>query len=211
MALRNSTQLGVGSIDDRWSAGFLKSAASGLTAGFATTPWFGGLVMAQDALVTGGDTSGRTLMVSTGATTSTQPIPVGLLVENQYGFSTVAAQGDHAAGGTFDTIFYARGGVFSVMHRPGNVFDIFDDNSNTTQVTQTKNGGGTVTQNQSAPFITTDTFAVGSVVYCSGDGLLTVTTPGATAGTNIVVGVVRAVTGTGITQRITLELGIRLV
>lgn len=209
MAIKNSTQLGVGMPDDRIS-GFTKST-NGPTAFYGANP------LVQDTT----DTSGKSLILSNGLVDSTHPLPLGLVSENTNGYQTVAAQGDTAAGGSrFDTIQYARGGNYSLYHRPGNFVDIFDDNSNTTPITPVANTGtGGVAastpgpQNTSCPFLASDTFAAGQRVFiltnATGQGLLTNTPPAnfPSATRNIVqVGWVRAVTGSGATQKITVEL-----
>lgn len=190
MALQTNTQLGVGRDDDRWSPGFV--IPNGVLL-------YGGEVVTQ--LTT--DLTGKTLQVFQGAISPTMPFPLGLVYENTTAFGPGGASGDSAAGVGFDSLDYARGAEYSVFHRPGNLIDVLDDQRNTYQVVRTKNGGGTVTQNASAPFITTDVFVMGANLYATVDGLLTITAPG--AGTVVVVGVVRAVSGTGDAQVISVE------
>jgi hypothetical protein len=190
--LQTNTQLGVGRDDSRWSPGFVIPSGTVL---------YGGEVVTQ--LTT--DLTGKTLQVFSGAITSTMPFPIGLVWENTTAFGPGGASGDSAAGVGFDSLDYARGNEYSVFHDPGNVIDVLDDQRNTTQVVQTLNGGGTVTQNASAPFITTDSFAIGNVLYATVAGLLTITPPG--SGTIVALGVVRATSGTPGTdqQVITVE------
>ena len=141
MAIRSATQIGVGRDDDRWSPGFAKQAADVM---------FGGRVVSQ--LQT--DATGKTLEFYDGSLTlsSTNGVPLGLVYENTNPFSAVAS-GDSAAGSGFDGIDYARGGLYSVFHRPGNLVDVFDDARDAAQVARNLNGGGTSLQNTSAPFI----------------------------------------------------------
>ncbi len=106
----------------------------------------------------------------------------------------------------YDTINSAFGGVYSIFHRPGNAVDVVDGQENLTQVTVNKNGSGTVVQNASCPFINTDAFVIGDPLYHTDKGLLTRTAP--TTGTSKYAqqGWCRAISGSGDTQRITLEL-----
>jgi hypothetical protein len=182
--IRSSTLLGVGRDDDRWSAGFGKSS---------TDTYFGGMVVTQ--LTT--DSTGKTLLHggvtgSQGIINATSPFPLGLVFEATNPPLQAFANGDNAAG-NFDSSAYAKGGEYSVFHRPGNLVDVLDDQRNTTQVSVVKNGGGSVTQNQSAPFIIGDAWAVGLPVYYTEAGLLTITAPTTGASDYVRLGFVRAV------------------
>ncbi len=192
MAIRSATQLGVGRDDDRWSPGFAKQAADVM---------FGGLVVSQ--LTT--DASGKTLAIFNGVVDSTHPVPLGLVYENTFPFRGIAS-GDNAAGNGFDSIDYARGNEYSVFHRPGNLVDVFDDGRDTAQIARTLNGGGTSLQNTSAPMIVADSWVVGSRIWSTAAGLLTVTAP--TAGTAAQIGYSRAVSGSGADLLISVELAI---
>ncbi len=192
MAIRSTTQLGVGRDDDRWSPGFKKSAADVM---------FGGLVMSQ--LTT--DATGKTLAIFNGVIDATHPTPLGLVYENTNPFRNNAS-GDSAAGVGFDQIDYARGDEYSVFHRPGNLVDVFDDGRDTTQVARNLNGGGTNTQNASAPFVVNDTYNIGSRLWSTSEGLLTSVAPA--AGTAAQVGYVRAKSGSGADLVLSVELAI---
>lgn len=195
MAIRSATQLGVGRDDDRWSPGFTKQAADVM---------FGGLVVSQ--LNT--DATGKTLALFNGnaALGTTNVMPLGLVYEPTNPFQAVAS-GDNAAGGNFDSLDYARGNEYSVFHRPGNLVDVYDDGRDTTQVARSKNnGGGTNTQNTSAPFIVSDAFVIGSKLYATAVGLLTVTT--LASGATAQIGYVRAVSGSGADLVLSVELAI---
>jgi hypothetical protein len=188
-----STLLGVGRDDDRLSPGF--TLGSGVVV-------FGGLVMSQ--LTT--DVSGKTLAVFNGVIDATHPLPLGLVIENTNPFPR-SASGDADAGVGFDSLDYARGGLYSVFHRPGNFADISDDGRDRTVVARTANAGPAVNQQASAPFIITDPWAIGVEVYSTPQGLLTTVVPAGAPGTIVaVVGYIRAVFGTGSTLKLALEL-----
>ena len=210
MAIKTSTVLGNGRDDDRIS-GFSKATLSGATNfNGGIDQLIGGLVVCQD----NSDITGKTLKLFQGAVALavTNPLPLGLVFENTVGYSSVAS-GDYAAGKGFDSLDYARGGVYSVFHRPGNFVDVYDDGRNTAQVTVDVNGAPSAAQNFSCPFNAAESFPVGTPVYVTGKatsgscaGRLTATATGATA----IVGVVRASNGLSGNQQIfTIELGIR--
>jgi hypothetical protein len=195
MALRSATQIGLGRDDDRWSPGFIIAA---------DTVLYGGEVVTQDPT----DASGKTIkvfggVIVPGVLTTSFPFPIGLVYENTNAFTPGGASGDRAAGRGFDSLDYARGSNYSVFHRPGNVIDVFNDYRNTVLVNRAKNGGGTSSQSTSCPFIASDNFAIGDLLYATVDGLLTNTSPG--AGTVVILGHVRAASGTGEDQVISVE------
>lgn len=190
MALRSATQIGLGRDDDRWSPGFI--IASSLTL-------FGGEVVTQDTT----DLTGKTLIAFGGVVDATHPFPLGLVYENTNAYTPGGASGDHAAGRGFDSLDYARGNMYSVFHRPGNIIDVLNDYRDTSVVAAPKNGGGTNNQSKSCPFIASDNFAIGDTLYATSAGLLTNTTPA--AGTVVKLGHVRAASGTGEDQVISVE------
>jgi len=200
--IRSSTLLGVGRDDDRWSPGFIKQAADTL---------YGGMVVTQLT----SDATGKTLKIfgvagSEGIVTVANPFPMGLVYENTNPQPAVAS-GDTAAGAGFDSQSYARGAMYAVFHRPGNLVDVLDGNENLTQVARVKNGSGTNTQNASAPFIVSDTWtAIGAPVYSTEEGLLTVTAPDTGASNYVRVGILRASSGTGNDLEIAVELNMQI-
>ncbi len=190
MALRSSTQIGLGRDDDRWSPGFVIAAATVL---------FGGEAVTQDPT----DLTGKTLQVFGGVIDATHPFPLGLVYENTNAFTPGGASGDRAAGRGFDSLDYARGDMYSVFHRPGNLIDVLNDFRDASVVARAKNGGGTNNQGKSCPFIASDVFAIGDLLYATTEGLLTRVAPG--AGTVVVLGHVRAASGTGEDQVLSVE------
>lgn len=190
MALRSSTQIGLGRQDDRWSPGFKIASGDVL---------FGGEVVTQDTT----DLTGKTLIVFGGVLDATHPFPLGLVYENTNAFTPGGASGDNAAGVGFDSLDYARGAMYSVFHTPGNLIDVVNDFRDTTSVARAKNGGGTNSQGKSCPFIASDAFAIGDLLYATSEGLLTKVTPA--AGTVVVLGIVRAVSGTDEDQVLSVE------
>jgi hypothetical protein len=149
--------------------------------------------------------------------------PRGLCVESTTGFPGIAAGGapipssglagaplmDPSAGLGFDTQDYAKGGIYSVFHRPGNLVDVYDDNRDRTQVVI--NG---VNQNKSCPFVKSRAWAVGDGVYAADPalgqaGLLdNVPSPAGSAR----FGTVRSVTDAGLGSPVlTIELGIEVI
>lgn len=204
MAIRSSAQLNAGRDDDRLSPGFKKESAAIL---------FGGMVVTN--LTT--DLTGKTLKIfgdagNDGIIVAANPFPLGLVFENTLPFSPPAS-GDEDAGVGFDIQDFAKGGLYSVFHRPGNFVDVFDDQRSTTQVTREENDGTTVAQNQSAPFIIANTWAIGAPVYSTEEGLLTTVIP---AGGPIVVariGFVRSVStgGSPADLKVTIELQIAAI
>ena len=84
MAIRSSSQLGVGRDDDRWSPGF--SIAAGVTL-------YGGLVVTND-VVTDSTKTGKILKAFgniDGIPNTNNPIPIGLVYENTLPFSPPAS------------------------------------------------------------------------------------------------------------------------
>jgi hypothetical protein len=191
MAVRISSYLlGNGQSDDR-------------TTGFTAASTFNGIsgtVMTQDPT----DTTGMTIKKFDGSAviSSTNPLPLGLLIEPTRGSTNAAANGDTAAGQNFDTVDYARGGNYSLFHRPGNFVDVYDDFRDTTQATI--NGAS---QNASCPFVANRTWAVGDSVYAEANALLDNVNAQAVGGARI--GTVRAVSGSGAELILCIELGIR--
>jgi hypothetical protein len=210
MAIKTSTILGNGRDDDRIS-GFIKVAA-----GWGGASYFnggidaiiGGTVVCSDA----SDVTGKSLRPFQGAVaiSNANPMPFGLVFENTKPYASVAS-GDQAAGRGFDSLDYARGGEYSIFHRPGNFVDLYDDGRDTTQITPDVSSG--TPQNFSCPFVAADNFAVGDLVYATGAatvgkvaGRLTRVNTAAT----VVIGWVRAINGLSGNQQIfTLELNIR--
>jgi len=205
MAIKlGSALLGVGRDDDRLSPGF--AATAGVT-------FIGGTAATQDF----NDSTGKTLTHFNGAADidpADNIFPLGLVLEDSNPFPRPAS-GDSSAGAGFDIQDYAKGDLFSVFHRPGNFADIFDDGRDATQVKPLQNAGGVATtnfQNQSAPFIVEDTWALGAAVYATVTGLLTTVKPtsadAGVAATDPVarIGRVRAVDGSGANLKIALEL-----
>jgi len=194
MAIRSSIQLGVGKDDDRWSPGFTKAAATVL---------FGGLVVTSDTT----QPDGKLIKLFAGQTavSKTNPLPLGLVFESSVMFPvTNTTNPDGQAGYGYDNLNYARGGVYSVFHRPGNAVDVYDDGRDATPVDRTTMAGGTSNQPTSCPFIIADSWAVGDPVFVTPEGLLTNVDTSGTAR----VGVIRAVSGTGASAILTLELAI---
>lgn len=196
MALRSATQIGLGRDDDRWSPGFVIAAGTVL---------YGGEVVTQDPT----DLTGKTLIVFAGVIDAGHPFPLGLVYENTNAFTPGGVSGDRGAGRGFDSLDYARGDMYSVFHRPGNLVDVLNDYRNTVLVDRAKNGGGTNNQSSSCPFIASDSFAIGNPLYVTSEGLLTITAPG--AGVEVSVGWVRAASGTGEDQVISVEWAPRVV
>jgi hypothetical protein len=198
MAIRSSSQLGVGRDDSRWSPGF--SIAAGVTL-------YGGLVVTND-VATDSTKTGKILKAFgnvNGIPNTSNPIPIGLVYENTLPFSPPASS-DTSAGYGFDIRDFARGGLYSVFHNPGNLVDVFDDFCNTAAVTRNNlDGTAGPSQGTSATFLTNLTYALGDKLYATNEGLLSNQTPGALA---VSVGIVRAVSGTGANMILSVELHI---
>jgi hypothetical protein len=193
MAIRSSIQLGVGKDDDRWSPGFTKAAATVL---------FGGLAVTSDTT----QPDGKLIKPFAGATaiSKSNPLPLGLVFESSVMFPvTNTTNPDGQAGYGYDNLNYARGGMFSVFHRPGNAVDVYDDGRDANLVDRTT-VAGTCNQPTSCPFIIEDSWAVGDTVYATVEGLLTNVDTSKTAE----IGTIRAVSGTGASAILTLELAI---
>ncbi len=199
--IASSKLLGVGRDDDRWSAPFKKGVA---------TPLFGGMVVTQVPT----DLTGKTIQPSgvsgnQGIINSDSPFPLGLVFESTNQRLQAFANGDTAAG-NFDSSAYAKGGDYSVFHRPGNLVDVTDDQRDPSQVARVLNAGaGTSTQNASAPFIVADNWTIGAPVYFTEEGLLTVVAPNTGASSYVRVGFVRATAGSGIDLIVALELNMQ--
>jgi hypothetical protein len=196
MALRSSTQIGLGRDDDRWSPGFIKAAA---------TVFFGGEVVTQDTT----DLTGKTLMPFNGIIGALSPFPLGLVYENTNAFTPGGVSGDSGAGAGFDSLDYARGGMYSVFHRPGNLIDVLNDFRDTTVVSRAQNGGGggAANQGKSCPFAASLSYAIGDTLYSTDAGLLTNVVGTAT----VILGYVRAASGTGENQILSVEWAPSLV
>lgn len=195
MALRTSNAFKNGRDDDRTS-GLKRSLAE---------RFFGGQVVTQD----NADPSGLTIQFFAGATALgvDNPLPLGLVFESNVQFPVAPQDPDQFAGRGFDNLDYARGGIHSVFHRPGNFIEVFDDRRSATLVDRAENSGGPSNQVESAPFIVTDGFNIGDTVFSTDEGMLTTNSTGATA----VIGTVRAEAGSAADQVFTLELHIRPV
>lgn len=195
MAIRSSTLLGVGKDDDRWSPGFQKASTATL---------YGGMVVTQD----NSDTSGKTIKPFAGQTAigAANPFPLGLVFESSVLFPvTNTTNPDGQAGYGYDNLNYARGGLYSVFHRPGNLVDVYDDGRNKTDVDRTLMSGATQAQGASCPFITSASWAIGDTVYCTPEGLLTRDNDRA----SVIIGTVRAVSGSDENAVLAIELGLR--
>jgi hypothetical protein len=205
MAIRISSIIQNGGRDDDRLSGFTKDPA--------VTNIFGGMAVTQLTDPTGAGKvmtlfdGGNIVAGSTGSPANLYPL--GLAIEPTTGFPGIAANGDTGAGLGFDTQDYAKGGIYSAFHRPGNLVDVYDDERNRNQVTI--NGAG---QNQSCPFVGNLTYNVGDIIYATGTsvgqkGLLTnVASPSGSAR----FGIVRAVTNAGLSSPVlTIELHIALV
>ncbi len=194
-----SSLLGVGRDDDRVSPGFKQPSGTEL---------FAGMVVTQDN--SGGNEDGRQLQLCDGIVdpSSNLSFPLGLVIENTNPFKRPASD-DSSAGVGHDIQDFAKGGLVSVWHRPGNFADVSDDFRNDTAFLRALNGGGTSSQNTSAPFIVADPWAVGTKVYCTSEGLLTTVIPPGASGVIVArIGYVRAVQGTGADIKFALELSL---
>ncbi len=197
MAIKiSSILLNAGRDDDR---------VSGLLRNDPSLVVVGGMVITQDPSA-GPSGEGKTFKLFDGsaAVSGDNPLPWGLVIEATHGYPGGGASGDTAAGRGFDNLFpVARGGVYSAFHRPGNIVDVLDDQTDTTQVTV--NAGQ---QNASAPFVVNDSWAVGIPVFADANGLLTITNAAGAGGAQI--GTVRAVNGSGADLILAIELGIAI-
>lgn len=200
MALRISSVIQNGGRDDDRLSAFSKDTAA---------PFFmGGMAVTQKADPSG---AGKVITYFDGSAAigAANLRPLGLVIEATYGYPGIAASGDNAAGLGFDTQDYAKGGLYSVFHRPGNFVDVYDDLRDRTQVTI-----NAAPQNKSCPFVANRAWAVGDGVYAADPalgqaGLLdNVASPSGSAR----FGTVRSVTDAGLgTPVLTIELGIELV
>jgi len=196
--IRISSVIQNGGRDDDRLSGFSKDTAVAL--------FIGGMVVTQKADPTG---AGKVITVfdSSIALDATHLRPLGLVIEPTTGYPNIAANGDTGAGVGFDTQDYAKGNIYSVFHRPGNLVDVYDDLRDRTQVTV-----NAALQNKSCPFVANRTWAVGDAVYGSSlagvgvAGLLDNT--GGVAG-SCRIGTVRSVTDAGLGSPVlTIELDI---
>jgi hypothetical protein len=201
MALRiSSVLLNAGRDDDRIS-GLMPTAAL-LAAGGV----IGGQVITQDQTVPGGQTF--KLFDGGSVVGATNPFPWGLVIEPTHGYTGGGASGDQAAGRGFDTLDYARGGLYTAFHRPGNLLDAYDDQRDKSQVTV--NAGA---QNNSAPFVQNRTWNVGDAVFATAaalgkQALLDNVNAAGAGGARI--GWVRAVAGSGADLILTIELDLSI-
>ena len=197
MAIKSSTLLGVGRDDDRWSPGFTKLAG---------VKFFGGMVVTQDPAVL----DPKEIKPFAGVINGTNSFPLGLVFENSEAFPPNSDNADGFAGAGHDTLDYARGGKYSVFHRPGNLVDVSDDGRDTTQIALTANNGESVApQNTSAPFNVNVTYALNDILYATAEDRLVNVAPA--AGTVVEIGRVRAINGlAGDAQVFALELQIRV-
>jgi len=185
--------------DDRLSA-FIKDPLA---------PFFvGGMAVTQLADATG---AGKTITYFDGAAAVgvANLRPLGFVIESTYGFPGIAANDDQGAGIGFDTQDYAKGGLYSVFHRPGNLVDVYDDLRDRTQVTI--NGAA---QNKSCPIVANRAWAVGDAVYAADPALGQAGLLDNVAGPSgsIRFGTVRSVTNAGLgTSMLTIELDIALI
>ncbi len=132
------------------------------------------------------------------------------MIEPTTGYPNIAANGDTGAGLGFDTQDYAKGGLYSVFHRLGNMVDVYDDLRDRTQVTI-----NAAAQNKSCPFIANRNYAVGDGIFAAdpslGQGGLLDNVNAAGAG-GAQFGIVRSVTDAGLGSPVlTIELQISIV
>lgn len=201
MAIRISSVIQNGGRDDDRLSGFLKPANIALL--------LGGMPVTQAV-----DASGAGKLLApfdgTAAISGANIFPLGLAIEPTSGFPNIAANGDTGAGLGFDTQDYAKGGVYSVFHRPGNLVDVYDDERNRNQVNLAAIGGGS--QNASCPFLANLNYAVGETVYATAISAVTncsyLANTGSTPG-SASFGVIRSVTNAGLSSPVlTIELHI---
>jgi hypothetical protein len=201
MAIRISSVIQNGGRDDDRLSGFVKDASA---------PFFiGGMVVTQKAPDATGAGKNMTYFNGAAVISATNPRPLGLVIEPTTGYPNIAANNDQGAGLGFDTQDYAKGGLYSAFHRPGNLVDVFDDLRDRTQVVI-----AATPQNKSCPFVSARTWAVGDTVYACDPavgqaGLLdNVASPAGSAR----VGTVRSVTNAGLgTPMLTIELAIDVI
>ena len=185
--------------DDRLTA-FTKDTAAAF--------FIGGLAVTQKADPSG---AGKVITYFDGSAAigAANLYPLGLVIESTTGFPGIAANNDQGAGLGFDTQDYAKGGLYSVFHRPGNLVDVYDDLRDRTQVTI-----NAAPQNKSCPFVANRGWAVGDTVYAADPalgqaGLLdNVASPAGSAS----FGIVRSVTNAGLgSPMLTIELDIAII
>jgi hypothetical protein len=196
VAIKLSSVIAHGGVQD--------ARVSGLVFATADPTAVGGIAITQD---TGAPVANNKIkrFDGTAAVDTTNPFPWGLLIEPVNPYTGGGVSGDNQAGLGYDSLDYGRGFIYSAAHTPGNLFDVYDDGRNLTQVTV--NGSP---QNASAPFVVAPTlpWALGLPVYADANGLLD-TTVAPSGGARI--GWVRGLTGTGADLTIALELDIDLV
>jgi hypothetical protein len=189
MAIKNTSVIQGAKDDDRLS-GFLPPAGD--------PTLVGGIVVAIDSTALPTLTLKR--FVGTAALSAGNQRPLGMLFEAAQGYSGGGASGDNAAGRGFDTVDKARGGIFSVAHRPGNLFDVYDDQRNDLQVTVDGDP-----QNASCPFVNNENFVPGALT-ANVSGLLSQVAPPVGG---CYIGWLHAVTGGSAMDRVlTVELAI---
>lgn len=200
MALRISSIIQNGGRDDDRLSGFLKDASAAF--------FIGGMAVTQKA-----DPSGAGKLITyfdgSAAIGVANLRPLGLVIEPTTGFPNIAANNDQGAGLGFDTQDYAKGGIYSIFHRPGNMVDVYDDLRDRTQVTI--NGAP---QNKSCPFVANRAFVVGDGIFAADPalgqaGLLdNVASPAGSAR----FGTVRSVTDAGLGSPVlSVELDIEVI
>ncbi len=212
MAVRISSYvMNAGRDDDRISG--LKPDPTAVTGIVNSAALVGGMIISPGPIGTP-DAGGKIfqfydgLPLAFGTPGSVNPFPWGLLIEPNAGFPRAGASGDTAAGQGFDSLDYARGGLFSAFHRPGNILDVYDDFRNRAQVTILA-----LAQNQSCPYIQNVTWAAGDIVYSSvaADGQIGLLSNIPTAAGSVSIGHIRAVNGTGADRILTVELQLQVV
>ena len=200
MAVRiSSILMGAGRDDDR---------LSGFALPLTGTALMGGQVVTSDETVS----DGKTLKLFNGGAvvSGTNALPLGLVIESTNPYPGGGASGDQAAGVGFDSLDYARGGMYSVFHRPGNLVDLYDDGRDTTQVTL--NAGF---QNNSCPFVANRTWIVGGGLWATALVALgkmgIIDNADAIGAGSARIGTLRAISGTGGETILTIELNIYVV
>jgi hypothetical protein len=198
--IRISSVIQNGGRDDDRLSGFLKDSAIPLI--------FGGMVITQKADPSG---AGKIIVFFDGSAAIgvANLRPLGLAIEPTTGFPGISANNDQGAGLGFDTQDFAKGGIYSVFHRPGNLVDVFDDLRDRTQVVI--NG---TPQNRSCPFVANRVYVVGDAIYAADPGLgqAGLLDNAASPSGSARIGTVRSVTDAGLGSPVlTIELDIELV
>jgi len=196
--IRISSIVQNGGRDDDRLSGFTKDPLAAF--------FIGGMAVTQLTPDATGAGKTMTYFDSTAVLSATNVRPLGLVIESTTGFPGIAANNDQGAGIGFDTQDYAKGGLYSAFHRPGNLVDAFDDLRDRTQVTI--NGAP---QNKSCPFVANRVWAIGDTVYATATAIgqkgLLDNTGGISGSASL--GTIRAVTNAGLgTPMLTIELNI---